>query len=381
MSAPCAAPDPEVVEALCRRVADVPGDVHEIVRTHVAAVAPLVHGADRERLVAATVARLSGLDTLELLLADPTVDEILVNRGGEVWVERDGHLERAEAIPDRTVPVVLERVLAPLGRRLDRTDPVVDARLPDGSRVCAVIAPVAVDGTALSVRRLHRRALALDAFCSPAVAAVVRELVHERCNLVVSGATSSGKTSLLATMLALLAPDERVLVLEDTTELAIPDEAHVVRLEARAANADGVRAVPLDELVRTALRLRPDRLVVGEVRGDEVLAMVQAMNTGHDGSWSTCHANSVSDALGRLETLVLQAAPSWPLAAVRAHLARSIDAVVHVARTNGAARRVVAVGEVAPEIADGAAPPTVRPIVTAGRVVGDVRRGRRWSRP
>lgn len=372
--------DPALVDALCERVADVPGDVREVVQAHVSAVAPLVHGVEREQLVAAAVARLDGLDSLELLLADPSIDEVLVNRGGEVWVERYGRLERVAPIPARTVPIVLERVLAPLGRRLDRTDPIVDARLPDGSRVCAVIGPIAVDGTAVSVRRLHRHALPLDAFCPPDVADVVRAVVHERCNVVVAGATSSGKTSLLAAMLALLPPVERVLVLEDTAELATPDDAHVVRLEARTATADGVRAVPLHELVRTALRLRPDRLVVGEVRGDEVVAMVQALNTGHDGSWSTCHANSAADALGRLETLVLQAAPSWPLAAVRAQLGRSIDVIVQVARTDDAARRVVAIGEVTVEgtISEGATL-SVRPIVESGRVVGRLRRTRRWS--
>ncbi|MEX2625248.1 MAG: ATPase, T2SS/T4P/T4SS family [Ilumatobacteraceae bacterium] len=374
MSSTCAPPDPAVVDALCQRVADVPGEVHQIVRQHVADVAPLVHGTERDRLVAAAIARLTGLDALELLLADPDVDEVLVNRGGEVWVERHGRLTRAEPIPPSTIPVVLERVLAPLGRRLDRTDPVVDARLPDGSRVCAVISPIAVDGTAISVRRLHRRALPLDAFCTADVAEVVRAIVRGRCNVVVAGATSSGKTSLLASLLTLLPPDERVLVLEDTAELATPEAAHVVRLEARTATADGVRAVPLHELVRTALRLRPDRLVVGEVRGDEVLAMVQAMNTGHDGSWSTCHANSVDDALGRLETLVLQAAPSWPLTAVRAQLARSIDVIVQVARTSDAARRIVSIGEV---VADPDRT-TVRPLVDEGRVVDRLRRTRGW---
>lgn len=381
-------PDPDVIDALCARVADVPGDVREIVERHVGAVAPLVHGPARTRLVAAAVARLAGLDALDLLLADPSVDEVLVNRGGEIWIERHGRLERAGTIPEATVPVVLERVLAPLGRRLDRTDPIVDARLPDGSRVCAVVAPVAVDGTTVSIRRMARTARPLDEFAEPEVVALVHELVDRRCNLVVSGATSSGKTSLLASLLGLVPPEERIVVLEDTTELATPD-GHVVRLEARAANADGVRAVALHELVRTALRLRPDRLVVGEVRGDEVLAMVQAMNTGHDGSLSTCHANSVIDTLGRLETLVLQAAPAWPLDAVRRQLRRSIDAVVHVARGPGGVRRIVAVGELcddAPDEMHGRATGTgdpdhraiveVRPLVADGRVVASPRRGR-----
>ena len=227
---------------------------------------------------------------------------------------------------------MLERVLAPLGRRLDRTNPIVDARLPDGSRVCAVIGPVAVDGAAVSIRRFRRHAFRSlpsrrhgSSSCSPRCCA-------PRCNVVVSGATSSGKTSLLASLLGLTDPGERIIVLEDTAELQ-PTNAHVVRLEARPATPDGIRPIPLDELVRTALRLRPDRLVVGEVRGNEVTGLVQAMNTGHDGSLATCHANGPIDALLRLETLVMQAAPSWPLAAIRAQLSRSIDVIVHVART------------------------------------------------
>lgn len=363
--------DRELVDVLCRRVADIPGDVHEIVRRQVGTVAPLVHGDRRDQLVAAAVARLAGLDGLDVLLRDPTVDEVLVNRGGEVWVERHGRLVRVEPIPPDSVPVVLERVLAPLGRRLDRTNPIVDARLPDGSRVCAVVAPVAVDGTTISIRRFHHTAIGLDAFCRGDVATLLHQVIDARCNVVVAGATSSGKTTLLAALLARLPDDERVVLIEDTAELA-PAAGHVVRLEARAATVDGVRAVPLHDLVRTALRLRPDRLVVGEVRGDEVLAMVQALNTGHDGSLSTCHANSPVDALARLETLVMQAAPSWPLAAIRWQLSRSIDIVVQVTRTTDGARRVEAVAEVVA----GDHAPAVRPLADGERVVAALGRGR-----
>jgi pilus assembly protein CpaF len=364
-------PDADLVDRLCRLVADVPGDVDEIVQQHVGAVAPLVHGSQRERLIAAAVARLAGLDGLDMLLADPGVDEILVNRGGEVWVERDGELHRAGAIAPSTVPVVLERVLAPLGRRLDRTSPIVDARLPDGSRVCAVIEPVAVDGPAVSIRRFRRQRLPLEAFCSASVADLLRHVVTSRCNVMVAGATSTGKTSLVGALLEVVGPTERIVVLEDTTELQ-PGSGHVVRLEARAGSVEGVRAVPLDELVRTALRLRPDRLVVGEVRGAEVLALVQAMNTGHDGSLTTCHANGPTDALARLETLVMQAAPTWPLAAIRAQLTRSIDVVVHVTRTSTAARRVAAVAEVV----EGDGPPQLRTIADHTGAVGELQRRR-----
>ena len=363
--------DLELIDTLCHRVADIPGDVDTVVRRHVRAVAPLADEAQQSRLVAAAVARLAGLDGLDALMADRDVDEILVNAGGEVWVERAGELHAAQPLPPSSIPVVLERVLAPLGRRLDRTNPIVDARLPDGSRVCAVIGPVAVDGAAVSIRRFRRHALPLAAFASASVVGLLTEVLRARCNVVVSGATSSGKTSLLASLLSLTEPGERIIVLEDTAELQ-PTNTHVVRLEARPATPDGIRPIPLDELVRTALRLRPDRLVVGEVRGNEVTGLVQAMNTGHDGSLATCHANGPIDALLRLETLVMQAAPSWPLAAIRAQLSRSIDVIVHVARTTSASRQVVDVVEVTP--GDGA--PVVRPLVSGSDVIGELERRR-----
>ena len=311
------------------------------------AVAPLADEAHQSRLVAAAVARLAGLDGLDALMADRDVDEILVNAGGEVWVERGGELHAAQPLPPSSIPVVLERVLAPLGRRLDRTNPIVDARLPDGSRVCAVIGPVAVDGAAVSIRRFrrhaapallpsrrhgrrraaHRGAARRDATSS---SAAPRRAARHRCSRRCSASPIRASAS---------------SSLEDTAELQ-PATAHVVRLEARPATPDGIRPIPLDELVRTALRLRPDRLVVGEVRGNEVTGLVQAMNTGHDGSLATCHANGPIDALLRLETLVMQAAPSWPLAAIRAQLSRSIDVIVHVARTASAARQIVDVVEV-----------------------------------
>jgi pilus assembly protein CpaF len=245
------------------------------------------------------------------------------------------------------VDLLIERVLAPLGRRVDRTSPIVDARLADGARVCAVLPPVAVDGPALSIRRFRRRILPLRAFTDDCGVACLLELLRARCNLVVAGATSSGKTSLVAALVSEVDPSQRLVVVEDTTELPL-EHPHTVRLEARPPTIDGPGAVDLAHLVRTALRLRPDRIVVGEARGDEVLALVQAMNTGHDGSMSTCHANSPTDALLRLESLILQAAPTWPLAAIRHQLARSIDVVIHVERGADGARRITEVAEVVP---------------------------------
>jgi len=373
-----AAVDERLVRALCAAVELEPGNAEAAVRAQLKRLAPLAGPEAAERLVRAAVARLDGLGALDALVADPTVDEVLVNSGGSdaehpVWVERDGRLERRGSIGPAELAVVIERILAPLGRRLDRTAPIVDARLADGTRVCAVVPPIAIGGTCLSLRRFRREPLPLAAFASATQQALLVELVHRRCNVVVSGATSSGKTSLLSSLLGLVAAGERVVTLEDTAELA-PAIDHVVRLEARPANADGSTAITLERLLHTALRLRPDRLVVGEVRGPEVLGLVQALNTGHDGSLSTVHANSALDALHRLETLVVQTAPSWPLAAVRAHLARCVDAVVHVERSAGGARRVAEVAEIHPQLT-----PAGDLAVAAVAAPTQLQRTRRWE--
>jgi pilus assembly protein CpaF len=307
---------------------------------------PLRSTLDRDRLARLAIARLVGLGDLDPLLRDPTVDEVLVNADRQIWVDRGGAMHRAGHLDGQTVEHLVERILAPIGRRVDRTSPIVDARLADGSRVCAVFPPIAVDGAVLSIRRFPRGLRAVAEFTDPAGVDLLRQMMVARCNIVVSGATSSGKTSLLSALLAEISGTERVVVLEDTCELVV-DDNRSVRLEARPALADGPPPVWLTDLVRAALRLRPDRLVVGEVRGDEVVALVQAMNTGHDGSMSTCHANGPLDALYRLETLVLQAAPTWPLAAIRQQLARSIDVIVHVTREATTGRRTIeSIGEV-----------------------------------
>ena len=363
--------DDRLVAALCRAAEGEPGSAEMAVREHVGRLAPLAGPDERERLVGAAVARLDGLGPLDALVRDRSIDEVLVNGEGEVWVDRHGALARAGWITAAELAVVTERILAPLGRRLDRTTPIVDARLADGTRVCAVVPPISVDGAVLSLRRFGSEPLPLTAFGPDAVVAALGELVERRCNVVVSGATSSGKTSLLNSLLGLVPPGERLVLLEDTAELA-PRCDHVVRLEARPASNDGLAAITVEHLLHTALRLRPDRLVVGEVRGPEVLGLVQALNTGHDGSWSTCHANSALDALHRLETLVVQTAPAWPLRAIRDHLLRCIDAVVHVERAPGGGRRVAEIAEVI----DGDGVPAVRPIVSGGARVADLSRTR-----
>ena len=361
----------DVVAALCEVIEPLAGEPRELADRHVDRVAPLATADERAAVVSEAVARLVGLGSLERYLRAGDVDEVMVNARGDLWIERSGRLRRELVVGAEDLATSIERILAPLGRRLDRTSPIVDARLADGSRVCAIVPPISPDGTVLTIRRFRRRHRPLSDFADAGVARLLDELVVHRCNVIVSGATSSGKTSLLDSVLSRLDDTERVVLVEDTAELD-PDVDNLVRLEARSASSEGVRAVALDELVRTALRLRPDRLIVGEARGTEALALVQALNTGHDGSWSTCHANSAEDALSRLESLLLQAAPSWPLAAIRRHMARSIDVVVHTRRAADGRRRVVEIAEV--ESHDER--PGVRHLVDHGIVVGPLHRTR-----
>jgi pilus assembly protein CpaF len=307
---------------------------------------PLLGGALRQRLVAGVLADVCGLGALEPLLADPEVTEVMVNGPGRVWVERNGALARVPVDLDtEAIEHLIEKVVAPLGLRIDRSSPLVDARLPDGSRVNAVVPPLAIDGPCLTVRRFGARAVPLDAFAPPEVAALLARAVVDRRNMVVSGGTGAGKTTLLNALASCIPPGERVITVEDAAELALPGE-HVVRLEARPANAEGAGEVRIRDLVRNALRMRPDRIVVGEVRGPEALDMLQAMNTGHEGSLSTCHANSPDDALRRLETMVLMGEVQLPLAAVRSQLEAALDLVIQVARRADGSRRVVAVAQV-----------------------------------
>lgn len=285
------------------------------------------------------VAERAPLGGLERWLDDPDVDEVMVNGDGTVWVERHGSLTPVACLAPTTVLGVLERVLAPLGRRLDRTSPTVDARLADGSRLCAVIPPVAVDGPLLTIRRFRVATLPLGAFADGPTTALLRRLVAQRRTLLVSGATSSGKTSLLNALAAHVTRDERIVTIEDTAELRL-DHPHVVRLEARPATPEGVGEVGLDHLVRTALRLRPDRMVIGEVRGREAVPLLHALHTGHSGSMATVHANSALDALGRLAALVTAEVGNWSTRAVQSHVSRAIDVVVHLGRDTNGRRQV-----------------------------------------
>jgi pilus assembly protein CpaF len=320
------------------------------------------------------VAEQSPFGGLERWLHDPAVTEVMVNAGRDIWIEREGRLHHVGHMRTSTVLAVIEHVLAPTGRRIDRTHPAVDARLPDGSRLCAIIEPIAVDGPCLAIRRFAAHTIPLSGFATPPVVHMLEQLVRTRCNVVVSGATSSGKTTLLNALAQLVEPGCRVITLEDVAELRL-HHPHVVRLETREATPDGVGEIALEHLLRTALRMRPDRLVVGEVRGAEAVQLLQALNTGHDGSLCTVHANSATDALARLTTLVVQHAGGWPLGAVHHHVGRAVDALVHVARTPDGDRRVVEVAEVvSPQRTSPAL--AVRPLVNGAIVVGALTRGR-----
>jgi pilus assembly protein CpaF len=272
---------------------------------------------------------------------DPAVTDVLINDDIEVWVERRGRLERCPDLRPGEIDVTLQRLLAPLGRRLDRLAPMVDARLPDGTRVCAVIEPVAVGGTCAAFRIFRRTPFALDDFApSDGSWANVEDLIRtSTANILITGATGSGKSALLGALASTSPPSERIVVIEDTYELVI-DHPNVVRLESRNPTHEGRGAIGIDDLLRTALRLRPDRLIVGEVRGREALTLVQAMSTGHRRCLATLHANSALDGLHRLDVLTLSAAVGWTIEDARSLVDSAIGLVVHMERSADG-RRVV----------------------------------------
>lgn len=304
-------------------------------------------------IVDMVVDTLVGMGPIEPLFRDPAVSDVFVNGPDEVWVERLGVLERTEVTfaDDAAVMAAIERTIAPLGLRLDRASPLVSARLPDGSRLHAVIPPVSVGGPIVAIRRFTAVAPNLDTFVdwgsmTGAQRLVLEQAVINRRNIVVSGGTGTGKTTLLNALAAAIPAGERIVTIEDAAELRF--SGHVVRLEARPPNAEGRGRVTLADLVRTALRLRPDRIIVGEVRGAEALDMISAMNTGHDGSLSTVHANGPEDALWRIETLALTGSEGVGETAIRRQLRSAVDLVVHLSRRD-ARRRVEVISEVAPD--------------------------------
>ena len=332
----------EVVEQQIRRIVEdmLAGDETPLSRK------------ERDDLVIEIEHETFGLGPIEPLMQDPTISDILVNGSKEVYVERHGKLERTRVIfrDDAHLLQVIDRIVSAVGRRVDESSPMVDARLPDGSRVNAIIPPLALDGPVLSIRRFAKdpfRMADLIAFgtLTPGLAEILRATVQARLSILVSGGTGAGKTTMLNVLSNAIPNTERIVTIEDSAELQLQQE-HVVRLETRPPNIEGQGAVTQRELVRNALRMRPDRIVVGEVRGAEVLDMLQAMNTGHDGSLSTVHANSTRDALSRVETMILMSGLSLPVRAMRDYIASALDLVIHVSRLSDGTRKVVRVTEI-----------------------------------
>jgi pilus assembly protein CpaF len=312
----------------------------------------LLNRAERERLVAEVLDETFGLGPLEPLMADPTVSDILINGHNVVYVERNGRLERADiAFTDpRHLLHIIQRIVGQVGRRVDETSPMVDGRLPDGSRINAIIPPLALDGALVSIRRFGvRPLLAADLVQKGALTeemvVFLSACVRARLNLLISGGTGSGKTTLLNALSAFIPHDERVITIEDAAELRL-QQPHVGRLETRPRNVEGSGEVTTRDLVRNALRMRPDRIVIGECRGPEALDMLQAMNTGHEGSLTTIHANDTRDALGRLEMMVGMAGFDVPMWVIRKQIASAIHIIVQATRLSGGARKVVKISEV-----------------------------------
>ena len=325
--------------------------IHAIV-DEVIARGRLPGGIDPVRLEEDVFNEAMRLGPLEDLLADDSVTEIMVNGPRNVYVERGGKLALSDCqfTDDASVLAVIERIIAPLGRRCDESQPYVDARLPDGSRVNAIIAPLAISGPTITIRKFARKALSPGDFIrlgtwTNNVAEFMKLCVLLRKNIIVAGGTGSGKTTLLNLLSGYIPRTERIVTVEDAAELRLR-QPHVVRLEARPPNIEGRGAVPIRDLVKNCLRMRPDRIIVGECRGGEALDMLQAMNTGHDGSLTTVHANSPRDVVSRLETMVLMSGMDLPSRAIREQIASAVDVVIHESRLSDGSRKVIAVSEV-----------------------------------
>ncbi len=293
-----------------------------------------------------------GLGPLQGLLEDPATTEIMVNHPSQIYVERAGRVSLSPIVFESEAQLrqVIDRIVSTVGRRVDESSPMVDARLRDGSRVNVIIPPLAIDGPCMTIRKFSRDKLRPGDLmgigtATPEMIEFLRAAVRSRLSILVSGGTSSGKTTLLNILSSFIPSDERVVTIEDSAELQLRQE-HVIRLESRPPNIEGKGAIPIRELVRNALRMRPDRIIVGECRGGEALDMLQAMNTGHEGSMSTVHANSAVDAFGRLETMVLMVGADLPARAIQKQISSAIDLVVHAARVRGGARKIVGIGEI-----------------------------------
>jgi len=308
--------------------------------------------AERVRMLEQITDEILGLGPLEPLLRDETITEVMVNGPQQVYIERDGRLELTNVTfqNDEHVMKIIQRIIAPIGRRVDESSPMVDARLADGSRVNAIIPPLSLVGPVITIRKFSATPFTVDDLirfgtATPEMFEFLEACVRARLNIFVSGGTGSGKTTMLNILSSFIPDDERIVTIEDAAELQLRQE-HVVTLEARPSNIEGKGAIPIRELVRNALRMRPDRIVVGECRSAEALDMLQAMNTGHDGSMSTGHANTPRDMLSRLETMVLMAGMDLPLRAIREQISSAVDLIVHQNRLKDGSRKIVNITEV-----------------------------------
>jgi pilus assembly protein CpaF len=308
--------------------------------------------AERKRLFEQIVAEILGFGPLEPLLSDESITEIMVNGHKNLYVERKGKLYRVPVAfeSDEHLMRIIDRIVAPLGRRIDESSPYVDARLPDGSRVNAVIPPISLVGPTLTIRKFSKKPITVEQYIgfaaiTPEAMEFMKACVIARLNIVISGGTGSGKTTFLNILSGFIPPDERILTIENAAELQLRQE-HVVTLESRPANIEGKGEVTIQHLVVNALRMRPDRIVVGEIRDEAALDMLQAMNTGHDGSMTTCHSNGPRDTLARLETMTLMAGMDLPVRAIREQIASAVNVVCHLERLRDGSRKVVAISEV-----------------------------------
>jgi len=307
---------------------------------------------DRERLASAIADDALGHGPLERLLADDSISEIMVNGPYDIWIERHGRLFDTNVRFDDESHMrrIINKIVAEVGRRVDESSPMVDARLPDGSRVHIIIPPLSLSGPLITIRKFSKKRLSLDELIklgtlSSEAVDYLQRCVHAELNILISGGTGSGKTTLLNALSAAIPDEDRIVTIEDAAELQL-NQRHVLRLEARPKNIEGEGEVPIRELVRNSLRMRPDRIIVGEVRSAEALDMLQAMNTGHDGSLSTVHANSPRDALSRIETMVLMAGFDLPVRAIRQQVSSALDLIVHLERLEDGSRRVTAITEI-----------------------------------